>query len=166
METLRLICHSLTIATLLLIASVQSSQAVERKLTCKTEGSGFQISIEGGEMLLIGVDDASKIKQSCLQIASKLEQEINSQGLDKLMLVADSIGRQDSICVVRSDRGACRKDESNFILSVPDKINRQQFLDSMLKVNVDSFFSGSAGQHTNRRYYARLGKALYSTLSR
>lgn len=75
----------------------------------------------------------------------------------------DFIGRQDSICVVRSERGACRSNRSNMLISVSGRSDRSQFLDEILKIRTDAFFSlGTAGQHTNQRYYARHGKTLTS----
>jgi len=152
-------------AVLTITSSTQVGQAAER-LSCESVGSGFQISLNNKRTSLLMIQDGSSIKQSCQQIANKLEQEINAQGLENLMLVADSIGRQDSICVVRSDRGACRANQSNLLVSVPEGIDRSQFLNDILAIRTDTFFSGSAGQHTNRRYYAKLGKTLSSALSR
>ena len=157
--------YSLMIAVLTITSGTQVGQAAER-LSCKPVGSGFQISLNNGQTSLLMIQDASSIEQSCQQIANKLEREINAQELKSLMLVADSIGRQDSICVVRSDRGACRSNRSNLLVSVPEGIDRSQFLDGILTIRTDTFFSGSAGQHTNRRYYAKLGKMLSSALSR
>lgn len=154
--------HWLAIATLAIVCGIQPGQAAERQLICQTVGAGFQISMNNGQIPLLMIQDASSIEQSCRQIANRLKQEINAQGLGTLMLVADSIGRQDSICVVRSDRGACRSNRSNLLVSVPEGNNRSQFLDGILTIRTDTFFSGSKGQHTNRRYYARLGKTLAS----
>jgi len=153
--------YLLMTAVLTITSSTQVGQAAER-LSCESVGSGFQISLNNKRTSLLMIQDASSIEQSCQQIANKLEREINAQGLESLMLVADSIGRQDSICVVRSDRGACRSNRSNLLVSVPEGSNRSQFLDDMLTIRTDTFLSGSAGQHTNRRYYARLGKTLTS----
>ena len=166
MAVLKARFHWLAIAALTIAPSIQPGQAAERQLTCQTVGAGFQISMNNGQTPLLMIQDASSIEQSCRQIANRLKQEINAQGLEKLLLVADSLGRQDSICVVRNDRGACRSDRSNRLISVPEGSDRSQFLDDILTIRTNTFFSGSAGQHTNRRYYSRIGKALSSTLSK
>ncbi|MDL5051977.1 COP23 domain-containing protein [Oscillatoria laete-virens NRMC-F 0139] len=154
--------HWLLTAALTVACVTQARQASAQQLTCKRVGSGFQIFVNNGPTSLLTIQDTLNIKQSCQQIANKLEQEINIPRLETLMLVADSIGRQDSICVVRSHRGACRYDRSNLLIAVPEGRDRSQFLDDILTIRTDTFFSGYAGQHTNRRYYAKLGKTLIS----
>jgi len=166
MAVLKARFHWLAIAVLTIASPIQSGQAAERQVTCQTVGAGFQISMNKGQTPLLMIQDVSSIEQSCQQIANRLKQEINAQGLEKLLLVADSIGRQDSICLVRSERGACRSNRSNLLISVPEGKDRSQFLDGILTIRTDTFFSGSAGQHTNRRYYSRIGKTLSSTLSK
>lgn len=162
MAVLKARFHWLAIAILTIAFPTQPGQAAEQQLTCQTVGAGFQISMDNGQTSILMIQDASSVEQSCQQIANNLEQEINAPGLEKLLLVADSIGRQDSICVVRSDRGACRSNQSNLLISVPEGIDRSQFVDDILTIRTDKFFSGSAGQHTNRRYYAKLGETLSS----
>lgn len=157
---------SLLIALLTVVAGIQAGKVAAHEVSCEFIGSGFQISVNNGQAAILMIEDSSSINQSCQQIANRLEREINKQSLTSLMLVADSRGWQDAICVVRSARGACRSDGSNLLLNVPEGIDREQFLTGILTIRTDIVRSGSVEDHTNFVSYAKLGEALSFALSR
>ncbi len=149
------------------LSEMQIAQAEPVTLQCSNlDEGGFQISIlkEGQQeeeaeqsTPMLRVKDSSSIRQSCDQIKTKLEQAIRTNGLDKLLLVAHEIGRDDAICVVKSSRDGCSR--KNLLLDVPDGRDRDAFLDEIVVFEAETFFSGSKGQHTQRRKYAKFSSA-------
>ncbi|XGV95776.1 MAG: COP23 domain-containing protein [Leptolyngbya sp. BL-A-14] len=135
-------------------------------LRCLNRSGGFQIEVLNGQAKtpLLGVKNTSGIRQKCDQVAARLKKAIDSGGVEKLMIVADSIGRQEALCVVRSVREGCNQD--NLLIDVPKGRDRDEFLDEVLKINTldtQKVFSGSEGQNTRQRAYRPINNALRKT---
>ena len=148
-------------ATSLNLSTFQAGRASGNGLQCSATSTGFRVVLSSQGRSLLTVSDASSISQTCEQVAERLGNAINAQGLDRMMLVVDpDLG----ICIVRSTSQGCRS--NNRLLDVPRGMDGVQFLSSILGVSASGFYVGDSGQHTARRYYVKLGEALAGSSSR
>lgn len=85
---------------------------------------------------------------------------MNKGNLEKLILIADTIGRRWKVCMVRSSDEGCTK--NNVLLDFPRaaESNPQQFLSSILAIKTKIFLTGTEGQQTPRRPYSKFGSAV------
>ena len=109
---------------------------------------------------LLNIPDIGQIKQTCGQIANSLQAEMNKGNLEKLILIADTIGRRWKVCMVRSSDEGFTK--NNVLLDFPRaaESNPQQFLSSILAIKTKIFLTGTEGQQTPRRPYSKFGSAV------
>lgn len=152
---------TLTIATTTVTLGLsQPGLAKPISLQCLNRGGGFQIEALIGQSKtpLLRVSNASGIRQKCEQVSAQLKKAIASGDVEKLMIVAHSIRRRNALCVVRSVQEGCN--QANLLLDVPEGRDRDEFLNEVLNIDTEKFFSGSEGQHTKRRYYSKFGKAM------
>jgi hypothetical protein len=114
----------------------------------------------GDQTPLLSISNINQIPQTCSQIASSLEAEMNKGNLDNLILIADTIGRDWKICMVRSSQSRCKT--SNVLLDFPmgAESDPQQFLSSIIAVNTVIELNGFEGQQTPRKPYSKFGDAL------
>jgi hypothetical protein len=150
----------LTAATAVLSAPRPNS-ARTISLRCLTYKKGFQIEIVNSKpkTLFLQIENASGIRQKCQQVSAYLKKEIDKEiasgDISNLMIVADSIGRRNALCVVRSKEEGCN--QNNLLLDVPKGKDRDKFLKEVLKIQTEISFSGSEGQNTQQRSYSAVG---------
>ncbi|MBW4690615.1 MAG: COP23 domain-containing protein [Lyngbya sp. HA4199-MV5] len=148
------------------LSSPQPASTKAISLRCLNRNGGFQLEVINGQAKtpLLGVKNTTGIRQNCNQVAASLKKAIDNGAVEKLMIVADSIGRREALCVVRSVQEGCNQD--NLLIDVPKGRDRDKFLDEVLKLNTldtQTVFSGSEGQNTRQRAYRPIPNALRKT---
>jgi preprotein translocase subunit SecD len=138
--------------------SSTSALALESgRVTCISSNNESRIALDarGRRIFLLTVNNVTLTESDCPAIASRLENAINAENLDSLMLVADP---DRGVCIVRSTQQGCRSEAR--IFNTPRNTPLDEFMQSILNIKAESFFFGDSSQHTDRRYYVRLGRAL------